>query len=87
MGAATDPRPGSGLVFVPTGLGRPHLPVLHRTPVNVHGITTPEVPRHPAVPKRPGLMHTRRQGRYARHPLDPGAVARIGSDFVEGILR
>ncbi|MER7730689.1 DUF5937 family protein [Streptomyces erythrochromogenes] len=54
---------------------------------NVYGITAPEVSRHLAVLKRAGLMHTRRQGRYAQHQLDLGAVARIGSDFIEGILR
>ncbi|MFJ3979304.1 DUF5937 family protein [Streptomyces sp. NPDC090021] len=137
---ATDPRIGSGLVFVPTNFGWPHLLVLHapdwrpvvhyplgtpgpasgpgsvellqlrmealahpmrmllcrslaRAPyttselANVHGITAPEVSRHLAVLKRAGLMHTRRQGRYAQHQLDLGTVARIGSDFIEGILR
>ncbi|KJK43588.1 MULTISPECIES: DUF5937 family protein [unclassified Streptomyces] len=137
---ATDPRIGSGLVFVPTDFGRPHLMVLHapdwrpvvhyplgtpapapgpgsvellqrrmealahpmrmmlcrslaRAPyttselANVHGITAPEVSRHLAVLKRAGLMHTRRQGRYAQHELDLAAVARIGTDFIEGILR
>ncbi|MFE0582963.1 MULTISPECIES: DUF5937 family protein [unclassified Streptomyces] len=53
----------------------------------VYGITPPEVSRHLAVLKRAGLMHTRRQGRYAQHQLDLSAVARIGSDFIEGILR
>ncbi|MFB8393054.1 DUF5937 family protein [Streptomyces yangpuensis] len=137
---ATDPRIGSGLVFVPTNFGWPHLLVLHapdwrpvvhyplgtpepasgpgsvellqlrmealahpmrmmlcrslaRAPyttselANVHGITAPEVSRHLAVLKRAGLMHTRRQGRYAQHQLDLGTVARIGADFIEGILR
>ncbi|MFD6231602.1 DUF5937 family protein [Streptomyces sp. NPDC060232] len=137
---ATDPRIGSGLVFVPTNFGWPHLLVLHapqwlpvvhyplgtpepasgpgsvellqrrmealahpmrmrlcrslaRAPyttgelANVYGITAPEVSRHLAVLKKAGLMHTRRQGRYAQHQLDLGAVARIGSDFIEGILR
>ncbi|MEU6210028.1 DUF5937 family protein [Streptomyces sp. NPDC047023] len=53
----------------------------------VHGITAPEVSRHLSVLKKAGLMHTRRQGRYAQHQLDLGAVARIGSDFIEGVLR
>ncbi|WP_327415588.1 DUF5937 family protein [Streptomyces sp. NBC_01233] len=53
----------------------------------VYGITAPEVSRHLAVLKKAGLMHTRRQGRYAQHQLDLGAVARIGSDFIEGVLR
>ncbi|MFG2983326.1 DUF5937 family protein [Streptomyces sp. NPDC048258] len=53
----------------------------------VYGITAPEVSRHLAVLKKAGLIHTRRQGRYAQHQLDLSAVARIGSDFIEGILR
>ncbi|MEU9159116.1 DUF5937 family protein [Streptomyces sp. NPDC048424] len=137
---ATDPRIGSGLVFVPTNFGWPHLLVVHapgwrpvvhyplgtsepvsapgsvellqrrmealahpmrmllcrslaRAPyttselATVYGITAPEVSRHLSVLKKAGLMHTRRQGRYAQHQLDLGAVARIGSDFIEGILR
>ncbi|MBT2403399.1 MULTISPECIES: DUF5937 family protein [unclassified Streptomyces] len=53
----------------------------------VYGITAPEVSRHLAVLKKAGLLHTRRQGRYVQHQLDLTAVARIGSDFIEGILR
>ncbi|MEU9235032.1 DUF5937 family protein [Streptomyces subrutilus] len=137
---ATDPRTGSGLVFIPTHFGWPHLLVLHapgwrpvvhyplgtpeldsapgsvellrrrmealahpvrmmlcrslaRAPyttgelATVYGITAPEVSRHLAVLKKAGLIHTRRQGRYAQHQLDLSAVARIGADFIEGILR
>ncbi len=137
---ATDPRIGTGLVFIPTHFGWPHLLVLHapgwrpvvhyplgtpeldsapgsvellqrrmealahpvrmmlcrslaRAPyttgelATVYGITAPEVSRHLAVLKKAGLIHTRRQGRYAQHQLDLSAVARIGSDFIEGILR
>ncbi|MFJ3922864.1 DUF5937 family protein [Streptomyces sp. NPDC090022] len=53
----------------------------------VHGITAPEVSRHLTVMRRAGLLHTRRRGRYVQHQLDLTAVARIGSDFIEGILR
>ena len=137
---ATDPRMGTGLVFVPTHFGWPHLLVLHapgwlpvvhyplgspelasapgsvellqrrmealahpmrmqlcrslaRAPYTtselaaVYGLTPPEVSRHLSALKKAGLLHTRRQGRYAQHQLDLGAVARIGSDFIEGILR
>ncbi|MFD3544231.1 DUF5937 family protein [Streptomyces sp. NPDC058655] len=137
---ATDPRIGSGLVFVPTDFGWPHLLVVHapgwlpvvhyplrspgpasdpgsvellqlrmealahplrmrlcrslaRAPYTtgelavVYGITAPEVSRHLAVLKKAGLIRTRRQGRYVQHQLDLPAVARIGSDFIEGILR
>lgn len=53
----------------------------------VHGITPPEVSRHLAVLKRAGLLRTWRQGRYVHHQLDLTLVARVGSDFIEGILR
>ncbi|UQX01688.1 DUF5937 family protein [Streptomyces sp. RerS4] len=53
----------------------------------VLGISAPEVSRHLAVLKKAGLLHTRRQGRYAQHQLDLSVVARIGTDFIEGILR
>ncbi|MFJ6721609.1 MULTISPECIES: DUF5937 family protein [unclassified Streptomyces] len=53
----------------------------------VCGISAPEVSRHLAALKRAGLLHTRRQGRYVQHQLDLPAVARIGSDLIEGLLR
>ncbi|MET9885991.1 DUF5937 family protein [Streptomyces sp. NPDC006430] len=53
----------------------------------VHGITAPEVSRHLSALKKAGLLHTRRQGRYVQHQLDLSVVSRIGSDFIEGILR
>lgn len=52
-----------------------------------YGVTAPEVSRHLAVMKKAGLLRTRRQGRYVQYQLDLAAVARIGSDFIEGILR
>ncbi|MFF5448842.1 DUF5937 family protein [Streptomyces sp. NPDC012888] len=54
---------------------------------SVYGITPPEVSRHLSVLKKAGLLHTRREGRYVQHQLDLSIVARIGSDFIEGILR
>ncbi|MGW2845078.1 DUF5937 family protein [Streptomyces sp. NPDC001274] len=54
---------------------------------DTHGITAPEVSRHLAVLKRAGLVTTRRRGRYVLHQLDLTSVARLGSDFLEGILR
>ncbi|MER5732970.1 DUF5937 family protein [Streptomyces sp. NPDC002138] len=137
---ATDPRVGSGLVFIPTNFGWPHLLVLHAPgwrPVvhypigspeltsspgsvellqrrmealahpmrmrlcrslarasyttselaTVYGISAPEVSRHLSVLKKAGLLRTRRQGRYVQHELDLATVSRIGSDFIEGILR
>ncbi|MDJ0384933.1 DUF5937 family protein [Streptomyces sp. G-G2] len=52
-----------------------------------YGISAPEVSRHLSVLKKAGLLRTRRQGRYVQHELDLATVARIGSDFIEGILR
>ncbi|WP_329300996.1 DUF5937 family protein [Streptomyces sp. NBC_00659] len=53
----------------------------------VHGMTAPEISRHLGVLKKAGLITTRRRGRYVLHQLDVGVVARLGSDFLEGILR
>ncbi|MFJ4617270.1 DUF5937 family protein [Streptomyces sp. NPDC088812] len=53
----------------------------------VHGMTAPEISRHVGVLKKAGLITTRRRGRYVLHQLDVTAVARLGSDFLEGILR
>jgi DNA-binding transcriptional ArsR family regulator len=53
----------------------------------VHGMTAPEISRHLGVLKKAGLISTRRRGRYVLHQLDVTVVARLGSDFLEGILR
>ncbi|UXY29026.1 DUF5937 family protein [Streptomyces sp. HUAS TT20] len=53
----------------------------------VHGMTAPEISRHLSVLKKAGLLTTRRRGRYVLHQLDVSVVARLGSDFLEGILR
>ncbi|WP_216591001.1 DUF5937 family protein [Streptomyces brasiliscabiei] len=53
----------------------------------MHGVTPPEISRHLAVLKKAGLLTTRRRGRYVLHQLDVTAVARLGSDFLEGLLR
>ncbi len=52
-----------------------------------HGMTAPEISRHLSVLKKAGLVTTRRRGRYVYHQLDVAMVARLGSDFLEGILR
>lgn len=52
-----------------------------------HGLSAPEVSRHLAVMKKAGLITTRRRGRYVLHQLDVAMVARLGSDFLEGVLR
>lgn len=54
---------------------------------DAHSITAPEVSRHLAVLKKAGLVTTRRRGRYVLHQLDLTVVARLGSDFLEGVLR
>ncbi|WP_405796008.1 DUF5937 family protein [Streptomyces sp. NBC_01506] len=54
---------------------------------DAYGITAPEVSRHLAVMRRAGLLTTRRRGRYVLHQLDVTLVARLGSDFLEGVLR
>ncbi|MCC9706992.1 DUF5937 family protein [Streptomyces sp. MNU76] len=51
------------------------------------GMTPPEISRHLAVLKKAGLLTTRRRGRYVLHQLDVTVVARLGSDFLEGMLR
>ncbi len=53
----------------------------------VHGMTAPEISRHLSVLKKAGLVTTRRRGRYVLHQLDVTVVARLGSDFLEGVLR
>ncbi|MBM9620161.1 DUF5937 family protein [Streptomyces zhihengii] len=54
---------------------------------DTYGITAPEVSRHLSVLKRAGLVTTRRRGRYVLHQLDVTLVARLGSDFLETVLR
>ncbi|MFG2134868.1 DUF5937 family protein [Streptomyces sp. NPDC048751] len=53
----------------------------------VHGMSAPEISRHLSVLKKAGLVTTRRRGRYVLHQLDVTVVARLGSDFLEGVLR
>ncbi|MEU3571432.1 DUF5937 family protein [Kitasatospora sp. NPDC036755] len=54
---------------------------------DAYGITAPEVSRHLAVLKKAGLLVTRRRGRYLLHQLDISVVTRLGSDFLESVLR
>ncbi|MEU2181677.1 DUF5937 family protein [Streptomyces thermolilacinus] len=54
---------------------------------DTYGITSPEVSRHLSVLKKAELVTVRRRGRYVLHQLDVAAVARIGSDFLETVLR
>ena len=52
-----------------------------------YGISAPEVSRHLAVLKKAGLISARRRGRYVQYQLDLKVVARLGSDFLETVLR
>ncbi|MFJ3584859.1 DUF5937 family protein [Streptomyces sp. NPDC090127] len=54
---------------------------------DAYGISAPEVSRHLAVLKKAGLLTTQRRGRYVLHQLDVSVVARLGSDFLEAVLR
>lgn len=54
---------------------------------DAYGITAPEVSRHLSVLKKAGLLTTQRRGRYVLHELDFSVVARLGSDFLESVLR
>ncbi|CAM5694069.1 ArsR family transcriptional regulator OS=Streptomyces alboniger OX=132473 GN=CP975_19750 PE=4 SV=1 [Streptomyces alboniger] len=54
---------------------------------DAHGMTAPEISRHLTVLKKAGLVTTRRRGRYVQHQLDISVVSRLGSDFIEGVLR
>jgi DNA-binding transcriptional ArsR family regulator len=51
------------------------------------GVTAPEISRHLTVLKKAELVSTRRRGRYVLHQLDVAGVARLGSDFLETVLR
>ncbi len=55
--------------------------------MQIHGMTAPEISRHLSVLKKAGLITTRRRGRYVLYQLDVTAVARLGSDFLEALLR
>ncbi|MEU6822906.1 DUF5937 family protein [Streptomyces atriruber] len=54
---------------------------------DAHGMTAPEISRHLSVLKKADLITTRRRGRYVQHQLDISVVSRLGSDFIEGVLR
>ncbi|GHJ23523.1 DUF5937 family protein [Streptomyces albus] len=52
-----------------------------------YSLSSPEVSRHLAVLKRAGLITARRRGRYVQYQLDLKVVGRLGSDFLETVLR
>lgn len=55
--------------------------------VEAVGMSAPEVSRHLSTMKKAGLVTTRRRGRYVLHQLDLTVAARLGGDFLEGVLR
>ncbi|CAO0832501.1 hypothetical protein SMICM17S_08620 [Streptomyces microflavus] len=71
----------------PTRAAAATWPLAHHALADSHSITAPEVSLHLSVLKKAGLITTRRRGRYVLHQLDLTVVARIGSDFLEGVLR
>jgi DNA-binding transcriptional ArsR family regulator len=130
----------SGLTFIPTIFGRPHLLVVHTPgwrpvvqypltgarvsdspatldvlqqrlhaldhPVRLRiarslistprttselaetwQLTRPEISRHLALLRAAGLLTAVRNGRYVAHQLDAAAVARIGDDLIDALLR
>ncbi|MFH8385709.1 DUF5937 family protein [Kitasatospora sp. NPDC018058] len=50
-------------------------------------LSAPEVSRHLAVLRKAGLLITERRGRYMLYQLDLAGSARLGSDFLEALLR
>ncbi|RKT08938.1 DNA-binding transcriptional ArsR family regulator [Streptomyces sp. 1114.5] len=50
-------------------------------------LSAPEVSRHLAVLRKAGLLTTERRGRYMLYQLDLAGSARLGSDFLEAVLR
>ncbi|MFG2847648.1 DUF5937 family protein [Kitasatospora sp. NPDC048296] len=50
-------------------------------------LSAPEVSRHLAVLRKAGLLITERRGRYMLYQLDLSSSARLGSDFLEAMLR
>ncbi|MET9863398.1 DUF5937 family protein [Streptomyces smyrnaeus] len=52
-----------------------------------YSTSSPEVSRHLSVLKKAGLITARRRGRYVQYQLDLKTVGRLGSDFLETVLR
>jgi DNA-binding transcriptional ArsR family regulator len=54
---------------------------------DLNAVSAPEVSRHLAALKKAGLITSRRRGRYVQYQLDLRVVGRLGSDFLETVLR
>jgi DNA-binding transcriptional ArsR family regulator len=130
---------GSGVTFLPSAFGHPHLMVVHApgwqpvvqypaagsavadlipleaielrlhaldSPVRlrlarslargprttaelaeVWGLTAPEVSRHLAILREAGVLTSVRRGRYVLYELDQTAIARLGVDMIDALLR
>jgi DNA-binding transcriptional ArsR family regulator len=50
-------------------------------------VSAPEISRHLAVLREAGLVTVERRGRYVTYQLDVPAVARLGADVLEAMLR
>lgn len=50
-------------------------------------LTKPEISRHLTILRDAGLITPNRDGRYVRHQLDVAALARIGGDTIDALLR
>ncbi|GAA4843389.1 hypothetical protein GCM10023221_21930 [Luteimicrobium xylanilyticum] len=70
-------------------LGRSLLAGPHTTTelADIWEMSTPEVSRHLAVLRDAGLVRVERRGRYVTYRLDVPAVARLGADALEAMLR
>jgi len=70
-------------------LGRSLVAVPHTTTelADIWEVTAPEISRHLAVLRDAGLVTVERRGRYVTYRLDVPAVARLGADVLEAMLR
>ena len=70
-------------------LGRSLLAGPHTTTElsDIWEVSAPEISRHLAVLRDAGLVTVERRGRYVAYRLDVAAVARLGADVLEAMLR
>ncbi len=50
-------------------------------------LTKPDISRHLTILRDAGLVIPSRDGRYVRHQLDIAALARVGGDTIDALLR
>jgi DNA-binding transcriptional ArsR family regulator len=51
------------------------------------GLTAPEVSRHLAILREAAVLTATRRGRHVLYELDQAAIARLGIDMIEALLR